>query len=139
MHTPNAYHVAPAGYTRHAVTMRPHGCERHAAYMISCPACGYREHATPVTLGALDEFGDPVLALVLYDEGNVYEWITADTWADTARTFAASGTLVVLDTDDAHDAAPVAAARHEAALRADCFALTLDALPPTATPALVVA
>ena len=139
MNTPTAYHVAPAGYTRNAVTMRRHGCERHAAYMIGCQACGYREHATPVTLGSSDESGAPILALVLDEAGNVYEWITAGTYPDAARTFAASGALVVLDADDALNAAPVAAAIHEAELYADCFGRTLPALPASEAPALVVA
>ena len=134
-----AYHVAPFGYTRHAVTMRQHGCDKHHAYMIGCPACGYCEHATPVTLGALDVSGEQILALVLDDDGNVYEWITADTWTDAARTFVASGTLIVLDTDDARNATPVAAAMHEAALRADCFGMTRGTLPPTESPTLILA
>jgi hypothetical protein len=119
--------------------MRQHGCGRHVAYMIGCQACGYREHAMPVTLGALDESGEPILALVLDEDGNVYEWITADTLPYAARAFIASGTLVVLDTDDALNAAPVAAARQESELYADCFGRTLPALPPTEPAALVVA
>ena len=127
--TMNACHVAPAGYTRAYHAMRAHGCQKHADYTIFCQSCEYRVHEVPVTLGARDEFGDMVLALIIDEDGDVIEWITEDTSADTARTVVECGELVVME--HAPASVGIDAAMNEARLRADCFALKLSDMRPS--------
>ena len=136
-----AYHVAPAGYTRTHLEFRKVGCARHGYgnYQPLCPDCHYEERHIPHTLGAIDEDGNRIIALILDpDDGSVLDYLTATTWRETAATLAASGVLVIVA--DAPDTAPsIRAAIHEAELRADCFGRTLPALPASEEPSLVVA
>lgn len=133
----NAFHTAPAGYTRSHVSMRSHGCKRHAVYALFCAECGWEAVRTPITLGSLDADGDRVLALILDHDGDVYEWLTADSGREFASNVVSSGSLVILDTPETWDSPTLQAAMHEATLNADCFALTLDDLAPSETPTLI--
>lgn len=137
----NAYYVAPAGYTRTHLEFRKVGCARHGYgnYQPLCPDCRYEERHVPHTLGAIDEDGNRIIALILDpDDGSVLDYLTATTSRETAVTLATAGFLVIVT--DAPDTAPsIRAAIREAELYADCFGRALPELPPTEAPALVVA
>jgi len=137
METVNAFHVAPAGYTRPVVSMESHGCKIHPTYTLFCGDCGYAPVHRPVTLGSMDAYGDVVLAMILDENGDVYDFITTDTYWETAQSLAQSGALVVLDDPAALTSRPIMAAMHEATLRADCFGITLPTLPVSLDAALV--
>lgn len=123
----NAFHVAPAGYTRQYVTTEARGCSMHDAYVIGCSACDYVPVRHAVTLG-----GD-IVALILDDDGDVAEWVTADSGAEFAATVAHWGTVVIRE-DALNDPTPtVVALAHEATLYADCFSVTLSDMFPSVT------
>lgn len=116
--TLNACHVEAAGYTRHIHRMTPHGCTVHPEYRILCSSCGWKTTTEPITLGG------SIVALILdRDDGSVIEWLTADSGLEFARSIVHDGELVILDR--AEDSPVVAAAMHEAILRADCFSVAL--------------
>lgn len=137
METVNAFHVAPAGYTRPVVSMESRGCKIHPAYTLFCGDCGYAPVHRPVTLGSMDTYGDIVLAMILDESGDIHDYITTDTYWETAQSLAQSGALVVLDDPATFNDPAIVAAIHEATLRADCFGLTLADLAPSLESVLV--
>lgn len=72
-----------------------------------------------ITLGQVDIDDDYVLAILLDENGDVFEWITASTPWQTAQNFATDAhTILLLDGDTSRNAEVI---RREVELYNDCF------------------
>lgn len=72
-----------------------------------------------LTLGQVDIDGDYILAILLDEDGDVLEWISASTHWETAQNFATDAhTILLLDGDTSRNAEVI---RREVELYNDCF------------------
>ena len=114
--TVNAFHVAPAGYTRTYLRFSGSNDPRTGRAIFD---------DVPVTLG------DDVIALILdRDDGSVVEYVTSESGGEVAG-LAHDGEVVILESADLSHPA-IAALVSEARLYADCFGVTLSDKWPSA-------
>lgn len=87
----------------------------------------YAGHTVTLTMGSNDALGDTVLAIVLNSDGNIVDWITADTPCETAVNVATDGEYLVFwdivgDMGSLGAAGSIISAMiHERSLYSNCF------------------
>lgn len=113
--TVNAFHVAPAGYTRTYARFSGKNDPRTGRAIFD---------DVPVTLG------DDVIALILdREDGSVVEYVTTESGSEVAGLAHDGGVVILESADFSHPA--ISALANEARLCADCFGLTVSDIWPS--------
>lgn len=123
----NGGYLKPRGTTATFFTMSARGCAAHdGTYTPFCLDCDYVETSTEYTLGGPTKYGGTILAFIVDQDGDLVDYVTADTYWETAVTMAGWGTVWLLDTlwNEPELPRSIIALMSEAELRADCFGLT---------------